>query len=374
MTYEVLKPFRLGKVTLKNRVIFPPITTGYGSKLGQVTPELIAYYKPIAQGGAGAIIVEAAVVNPQGRLSFNSIGIWDNPMVDGLSRLAESIKSQGTAAFLQLAHAGPRSMLASKEEQSMSVSEVPFIKSRKPVKMTSANIKGLVEDFVEAAARAQKAGFDGIEIHAAHFYLLSCFLSPVMNNRDDEYGGDAAGRSRVVTEIISGIREKVGIDYPIICRIHGQEMGESGIDIKEAIAIGKLLEVAGATALHISAYYLPVTGMEKYLAVPGTPIPGDKDEPGLFAPLAGEFKKNVNIPVIAVGKINSLQLAEQLVTEKKCDLVAIGRPLVADPEFINKVYKGQEMDQCLYCRACINALAAGKSMVCRVNKRLQHSS
>ncbi|MBS4022717.1 MAG: NADH:flavin oxidoreductase [Dethiobacter sp.] len=351
---------------LKNRLVFPPITTAYATNMGEVTSGLLDYYSRISQGGVGTVIAEATVVNEAGRLTPFSLGIWDEHFITGLSRLAERIMSAGTAAYLQLAHAGPRSFAA---QVALSASDIPFIRSQQTRAMTVSEIHRTVEEFVNAAGRARKAGFAGVELHGAHFYLLSSFLSAITNARNDEYGGSTEGRTRIVSEIIQGIKQVAGEDFAVICRFNGQELGEGGIGIDEAKQIALRLEEAGTDCLHISAYHLPVPALDGHVAVPATPIPGKDDPPGVFVGLAAEIRSTVSVPVIAVGKINSGPLAEQILAEGKCDLVAMGRPLIADPEFSKKLLENEEASDCLFCRGCINSLRFGK-MVCSVNSDL----
>ncbi len=363
-------PYSLGEVRVSNRLVFPPITTGYGTVEGRVTPELKGYYARIARGGVGAIITEATVVSSTGKLTPYSLGIWEDGFVDGLAFLAEAIKAQGVAAFIQIAHAGPRAGSKFNGEQPISVSEVPLNKFDPPRKMTVGEIRRTVDQFVQAAKRAWRAGFDGVELHGAHFYLLSSFLSPFTNNREDDYGGDTTGRTRILREIIGGIRQEIGEGFPVICRIHGEELPDDGIHLPEAREIARQLEGAGAAAVHLSSCYLTMPGAERFMTVPATSIPGEEDPPGAFVSLAKGVKEVVSLPVIAVGKITDGDLAERILAEGAADLVAIGRPLVADPDFPRKIMAGENPVACLYCRNCINSLGAGKPMTCRVNRDL----
>ncbi|MEW6662488.1 MAG: hypothetical protein ACOY9Y_11610 [Bacillota bacterium] len=363
-------PYSLGEVRVSNRLVFPPITTGYGTSEGKVTPEQKGYYARIAQGGVGTIITEATVVSPTGKLHPRSLGIWEDRFVDDLALLAEAIKSQGVAAFIQIVHAGPRAGSKFNGQQPISVSEVPLNKQDPPRKMTLGEINQVIDQFVQAAKRAWRAEFDGVELHGAHFYLLSSFLSPFTNNRDDDYGGDITGRTRILREIIGGIRQEIGEGFPVICRINGEEMPENGIHLPEAREIARQLAGAGATAVHVSSYYLPMPGAEKLMTVPATSIPGEEDPPGAFISLAKGVKEVASLPVIAVGKITDGELAERILVEGVADLVAIGRPLVVDPDFPRKIMGGETPAACLYCRNCINSLGAGKPMTCRVNRDL----
>jgi 2,4-dienoyl-CoA reductase-like NADH-dependent reductase (Old Yellow Enzyme family) len=366
----VTTSYSLGDVRISNRLVFPPITTGFGTPTGKITPEQKGYYARIAKGGVGTIIIEATAVSPTGKLHPHSLGIWEDGFIDDLAFLAEDIKSKGATVVIQLNHAGARANSKFNGEQPVSVSEMPLNKQDPPRKMAAGDIRRVIDQFVQAAKRAKRAGLDGVELHGAHFYLLSCFLSPFTNDRDDEYGGDTTRRARIVREIIAGIRQEIGESFPVICRINGEEMPENGIYLQEAGIVARQLQEAGATAIHVSACYLPLPGAEKILTVPATSIPGEDDPPGTFISLAKGVKKAVSLPVIAVGKITDGELAERVLAENAADLVAIGRPLVADPDFPKKIMAGEAPVSCLYCRSCILSLGAGKPMTCKVNHGL----
>ncbi|MHB1128189.1 MAG: NADH:flavin oxidoreductase [Bacillota bacterium] len=363
------QPLLLGRTKLKNRIVFAPITTGYGTADGQVTSALTGYYARRAQGGVGTIIVEATSVSPNAKVAPKSLGIWDDQFIPGLSRLVEAAKGKDVATILQICHAGPQARSKVNGTQPVSPSEIPFVMSDPPRAMSASDIKYAIDAFVYGARRAQKAGFDGVELHAAHFFLLSAFLSPTTNSRKDDYGGGVEGRTRLTREIIAGIKQEVGEDFPVICRINGSENGERGIRNEEAQKIAQLLVEAGADSIHVSAYCIPLPGLEKYVAVAATGLPGETDEAGVFVPLAAGIKQAVDKPVIAVGKIIEREMAESIVDEGKADLVAIGRGLIADPDLPNKFAAGDEHDRCLACRTCINSQAKG-NMICQVNKDL----
>ncbi|MHB1419373.1 MAG: NADH:flavin oxidoreductase [Bacillota bacterium] len=363
------QPLLLGSTKLKNRMVFAPITTGYGTPEGQVTPALTGYYARRAQGGVGTIIVEATSVDPKAKVAPNSLGIWDDDFLPGLSRLVEAAKGKDVTTILQICHAGPQARSKVNGTQPVSPSEIPFVMSDPPRAMTVSDIKYAIDAFVDGARRAQKAGFDGVELHTAHFFLLSAFLSPVTNARKDDYGGSLEGRTRIVREIIAGIKQEAGENFPVICRINGNEAGERGIDLAEAQNIARMLTEAGADSIHVSSYSIPLPGLEKYVAVAATGLPGETDEEGVFIPLAAGIKQAVEKPVIAVGKIIKREMAESIVDEGKADLVAIGRGLIADPDLPNKFIAGDEHVRCLACRTCINTQAKGR-MICKQNKDL----
>ncbi|MFZ3372708.1 MAG: NADH:flavin oxidoreductase, partial [Desulfitobacteriaceae bacterium] len=258
---------------MRNRIVYPAITTCLAEVDGSVSSRMLDFYSQRASGGVGLIIVEPGVVHPQVRLAALSGAAWDDTYITGLRQLAQRIKSQGARAFIQLCHAGPKAFSRINGIQSVSASELPYF-YKEPVRALSVSeISQITGDFVAAARRAREAGFDGIELHAAHFYLLSAFLSPQLNIRQDGYGQDTMGRTKIVREIVRAIKQSVGADFPVICRYHGFEDGDLGIKSEEAVKIAKLLADAGADALHISAYGLPQPQLSSFVTVPSTPIP-----------------------------------------------------------------------------------------------------
>ena len=365
----LFQPFLLNQhVNLKNRLVFPPITTGYAGENGEVTEKMCAYYSEKAKNGPGMIVVEAAVTSPSARLAPRSPGIWNDMFIRGLSGLCNSIKSQSVVPFLQLAHAGFRTV----DEKSTPVgpSRVSLKKNApQPHKLSKKEINQIIEGFISGAERAKKAGFSGVELHCAHFYLLSSFLSSVTNHRKDEYGGSIQGKCRIVKNIIEGIKEKVGEAFAVGCRINGTELAEKGIEINEAVLIAQELERAGADVIHVSAYNVYIEALKRFVRVPALAVPRKNDPPGTFVSYAEEVRKHVTVPVIAVGKINTGDLAEEIISLEKSDLVAIGRPLIADPHFITKSANKEPVIACKYCLFCLKAIRKGE-IKCRVNPRI----
>ncbi len=368
MLNKLMGSFALGKLTLKNRIVFPPITTALATRTGEVTDNMLAYYRKRAEGGAGLIIVEPGIISAEGNLVFRSLAIHQDENVVGLTRLAEVIKQAGARAFIQLAHVGPKGHIKINGEVPLGASAVEVVRGQLPRAMSLNEIAAIKQKFVAAAERASQAGFEGVELHGAHFYLLSAFLSPYTNQREDQYGGTTQGRCLLLKEIIIAIKARLGQDFPVICRIHGAELLNPGIDLQEAKAVALELEQAGVDALHISAYdlALPEGG---FYTIAATCIPGAEHQPGVFVELASAIKATVKMPVIAVGKIDSAELAESVIAEGKADLVAIGRQLVADAETISKWLEGREYVSCTNCNRCLASIGR-KAISCAVNQEL----
>lgn len=369
MTKLLFTPTTFAGMHLRNRIVYPPITTGLAESDGKVSDRMVEFYRQRASGGVGLIILEPGVVHPQAKLARFSAGAWEDDQIPGMAKLAKTIQSEGARVLLQLCHAGPKANPRINGVPPSSASEKPFFFKLPTVALSQIEIHAVVNDFILAAARARAAGFDGVELHAAHFYLLSAFLSPLINDRTDAYGGNNQGRARIIREIVIAIKKKVGKDFPVTVRFHGYEDGEQGLKPSDAIEIAQIFAEAGADGLHVSAYGVPIPELVGIASVASSPIPAKEHPQAPFVDYAANVKRAINIPVIAVGKITDPKLAELSLQEGKCDLVAVGRALLADPQWPNKIAAGKKNIRCVGCMDCINSLAKGE-IVCRVNKKL----
>ena len=225
----LFSPFRLGGITLRNRVVLAPTSTSFATSDSKVTDKLIRYYEKRARGGAALLIVEPGVVSPRGKLFERSMGIYEDSAIELLSELTGAVKKHGAAAVIQLCHSGPKARSKFVGGDVLTPSGIPVYKGEPAHELSREEILSIEEDFIKAAGRALKAGFDGVEVHAAHMYLLSSFLSPLTNCRTDEYGQTTAGRARIVTEIISGIKKEFGESLLVGVRFNGKEP-DRGID------------------------------------------------------------------------------------------------------------------------------------------------
>ncbi len=356
----LFSPITLGSMALKNRVVMSPMLTNYSDSQGRVVQRHLAYYGARASGGTGLIEIEATAVHPGGRGFPLGLGCWDDSQVEGLSALAGAVHQGGAKAVLQIFHAGRQTNFDIAGTQPVAPSAIPCPKMREmPRELSPDEITGLVEAFAQAARRAKEAGFDGVELHGAHGYLINQFLSPYSNHRTDSYGGDLRGRTRFAVEIIRRVRDITAPDYPVLCRISANEFVAGGIDIEEARRIARVLEDAGMTAIHVSA------GV--YGCVPptthchGTPF-------AVFSDMAEKIKASVSIPVITVGRITRPATAETLIQDGKADLIALGRAHIADPEWAGKAQQGRPEDiiPCVGCNAC-NQRAIRPDVICLVN-------
>lgn len=343
----------------------PAMGTGFADRDGTVTEKLVNYYRARARGGVGLIITEVVAVEPLG-LGFGcQLRIYEDSCLDGLRDLSRAIHEEGAKVFLQLAHGGRQVLPIVIKNQPVAPSPIPCLRSNEmPRELSIEEIQALEKTYIISAKRVRDSGYDGVEIHAAHGYLLCEFLSPLSNQRKDLYGGDTFNRARILVNIIEGIKKKVGDEFPIFVKISADEYYKGELTIEESLKIGRILEGAGTWALTISA--------GNYGSFDWVIQPAEK-EPGCLVHLAEAFKSEVNIPIIAVGRINEPSLAEKIIDENKADLIAMGRALIADPYLPRKAEDGEmsEINKCIGDNACINKLFdRGKDIVCTVNKDL----
>ena len=362
---------RVGKSTLRNRLVLPPLTTNYGTQTGRVTPEILRFYE-VRSRHAGLVIVEAAAVNPEGRIVPGSIGLWEDGQVSGMGELASAIKSQGATVVVQLNHAGAKAWPFESSRPCLAPSDIgcrPGVTAR-PAE--PGDLQKLVRDFVLAASRARQAGFDGVEIHGAHLYLLSQFLSPLTNHRTDSYGESQEGRAALAVEIVKAVRENLGPDYPVLFRLNVCENLEGGLTPEDAVANGKLLARAGVDVLDLS---LAVQGTwkeeaETKVVVTSSAYGKDQVADGVVN-VCGRFRDACGLPVIAVGRLNS-RAAAQKALDAGADMVAVGRQMICDPGTIGKILEEREDEilACEACMACFAALGKGKPVSCKHNRNL----
>jgi len=328
---------KMRNLEIKNRIVLPPMVTfSFANEEGFVSKKNIKHYENIAKGGAGLIIVEATCVNQKGRLSQDQLGIWSDDYIEGLSKLVQVCHENDAKVMIQLHHAGLRTPQAVTGDRiSSSNYQKGDIVARA---MTIEEIHALQDDFIQGAIRAEKAGFDGIELHGAHSYLMTQFFSSKINNRTDEYGGNLDNRLRVAAEIFKGIKKKVKEDF-----IVGIRMGCNEPDLETSIVMAKKFETLGMDFLHIS------TGFDN------TPIKGEipEDFPGNWIVYgATKIKEQVDIPIIAVNSIKTPEQASYLIEHDLVDFVAIGRGQLADHNFVNHIKDRKEIATCLGCKPC----------------------
>ena len=362
----LLTPARIGPVDVRNRIVLPPMTTRTATPEGFVTDETIAYYVARAAGGVGLVTVEMAAPEKAGRHRHRELGIHDDRFLPGLASLTEHIHRAGAKASIQLGHGGGHTRRDICGEEPIAPSAIPHpvfevtFETIVPQEMTTARIARTTQAFVAAAQRAQRAGFDCVEIHAAHGYLISQFLNPFENRRSDEYGGSLANRARFGLDILRAVKAAVP-GMGVIFRISVEDFFPQGLHADEGTQVAVWAAQAGADALHVTAGHyrsLPSAAM----MIPPMRVP---DAP--FLAYAADIKQRVEVPVIAVGRLGDPAAASEAVARGKADFVALGRPLIADPDWVAKVSRGEPVRRCLACNTCVNEMRGGARLGCVVN-------
>ena len=360
--YEhLLSPIKIGETTVKNRIFMPPLSTNLADK-GYVTDELVEHYKARAKGGVGLFVTEVVTVEPTYCYLPGDMCIYDDSFIPGWKKLADGVHEYGAKILPQLFHPAHMAFPLPGTPRLIAPSNVgPYYAKEAPRAVTKEELKVIIRQFGEAAKRAQIAGADGVEIHAAHAHgLLGGFLSPLYNKRTDEYGGDIDHRLRLTLEVIEEVRRVCGKNFIIDVRISGSEYTDGGLNLNDMIYVAKQLEKAGVDFLHVSGGTTIARGSS--IPAPGTPM-------GSHAATAAEIKKYVSIPVATVGRITEPWIAEELIANGKADICMIGRANLCDPEFANKVAaeKADDIRPCIGCLRCLNGIMFGKRVACTVN-------
>lgn len=334
--HKLFEPIRINTMEVKNRFVMAPMGTGLVDGNGYVTQRIKDYYEARAKGGTGLIIVEVCIIDWEtGRPGDTVMCIDDDKFVPGLAELADAIKRHGARASLQLLHAGAEARIS---VEKVAPSAIPH-RTGTPRELSKEDIAELVPRYAAAARRAKQAGFDAVELHGAHRYLIAQFLSLETNRRQDEYGGDVIRRARFLVEVLEAIRETVGADFPVWTRMNARESGlDGGLTLEDTQQIARMAQEAGADAISVSAWGLDTPGFV----------------PGSLLPLAEAIKQSVTVPIMAAGRITP-EAGKKAIEKGQVDLIVIGRGLLADPDIANKVAEGRfdDIRPCIGCWECI---------------------
>lgn len=392
---HLISPAKIGTLELRNRIIMTPMGSNLAQADGHCGERIQRYYEERAKGGAGMITVGVgAIAWPIGSCNPNQVAVSDDRFIPGLQALTDRVHQHGCKAAIQLQHAGKVAVCDIAAGRAMLVPSMPtsdkddMTYALTPVEMgafvknytaegakveykvaTQEDIDWLVKTFADAADRAKRAGFDGVELHAGHGYILSEFISPHVNKREDQYGGSLENRARLLVEVIQAVKAKVGSDFPVWCRIDAKEYRvEGGIRFQDAIEVAKIAEQAGVDAIHVSAYANPSIGV----AFTEAPL---VQQPAAYVEFAAGIKSQISIPVIAVGRIEP-EVAERIISAGQADFVAMGRKLLADPELPNKLTENRPEDirPCIYCYTCVSQIFINKSVMCAINPATAHEN
>jgi 2,4-dienoyl-CoA reductase-like NADH-dependent reductase (Old Yellow Enzyme family) len=335
---------KVGNLTLSNRICVPPIVRMLANENGDVTDKLLEDYMLHASSGASLLTVEACYVHKSGQILPNQLSIEDDSKVEGLGKLASAIKSHGIPALVQLVHAGRMSC----NKELIAPSPVPFENRAVPAQMTSDDIEALKDWYRKAIKRAIDAGFDGVEIHAAHGYILSQFLSPLTNKRTDNYGGNLENRSRLLFEIVDDARKIIGKNKVLSVRFGACDCYAGGLKLSESVQTAKKLEIFGADMISVSIGITP------------TSFGGSRTRKTMgFAPLSRQIKKSVNIPISVAGRITTQDHVETMLGKGDADIVNVCRALLSDPKWPAKTLNqdNNPITSCKLCKTCVHYIS-----------------
>ncbi|MGM0454465.1 MAG: NADH:flavin oxidoreductase [Thermodesulfobacteriota bacterium] len=353
---------------LPNRFVRSATWEAMATDGGAVTPKLIRTMKELAEGGIGMIVSGHAYILPEGQAGPWQMGIHDDNLIDGLREMTSAVHDAGGKIIAQLAHAGTQASEKLTGHAPMAVSVFDGLADSPRVEITAAYIEKLTAAFADAAARAKTAGFDGVQIHSAHGYLLSQFLSPYYNRREDAYGGTIENRARVHREVLKAIRSAVGDDYPVLVKLNSRDFTDEGLSLEDSLFAAKMLEQGGLDAIEVSGGVL--TGSGKSLPS-RTGITAEEKE-AYFADEARQFKGAVDIPLILVGGMRSYTVVESVIESGVADMVSLARPLIREPDLVKRWKAGDTRKaECNSDNLCFGPALKGEGIYCVSREREQ---
>ncbi len=389
----LLQPGQIGSLQLKNRIALAPMGENFGGLDGHATEKTQAYYEERARGGAGLIILGTTAVSwPSGTSEPHQLGISSDDFIPTLAQVVRRVHVHGAKVAIQINHSGKVAANDRAHGREMWVPSVPpalppnaSMRTITPQELSTfvgvgphpdryrvmdeADIAQMIEWYAAAAVRAQQAGFDAVEVHCAHNYLIAGFLSPYFNQRTDGYGGSYENRTRLMRELLTEVRRRVGPDYPIWVRLDAEEMHTpGGITLEEALQTARLCEQLGVNAISVSSYARLTRGSD----FTDAPIP---QKSGAYLEFANAFKRVVRIPIIVAGRVEP-EAGAAAIGAGEADFIAMGRKLLADPELPNKLLAGQPeaIRPCIYCYACVSEIFVNRGIKCAVNAQTGHES
>ena len=357
----------LNGMIVKNRFVRSATAEGMATEDGEATPRLINLMAELAEGGVGLIITGHAYVAQRGQATPAQLGIYDDKLIPGLRAMVAAVHEKDGKIVAQLAHSGMLAIPKLINMPPLAPSATEGFAEAPLQEMILADVQATVEAFGKAAGRACEAGFDGIQIHAAHSYLLSQFLSPAFNHRRDDYGGPIENRARIILEVVETIRRRVRKDYPLLIKMNSRDFLEDGLELEDSIQAGAMLKEAGVDAIEVSGG----TFASGNLMPVRTGIVTEGDE-AYFQAEARAFKQRIGIPIILVGGIRSFPVVERLVNDHVADYISMCRPFIREPGLIKRWQSGDRgKATCLSDSKCLRPALAGKGVYCVVEKRLR---
>lgn len=351
---------KIGPMMVRNRFVRSATWEAMATSEGAVTPRLVDTIAALAKGGVGLIISGHAYVRPEGQAGTLQMSASRDELIPGLRQMAAAAHDHGAKMILQVAHAGYFAAHNLTGAPPFAVSAAVKLDDIPRKELTSADIHEVVDAFAAAAVRAKAAGFDGVQIHSAHGYLFNQFLSPLFNKRTDAYGGTLQNRVRVHLETIQAVRQAVGADYPVLIKLNGRDFIEGGLELEESVEAAALMEQAGLDAVELSS------GMTKFSQFGASRMRiSNQNKEAYNQEEARALKRRLKIPVILVGGIRSLPVAERLVSEGVCDFISMSRPLIREPDLVNRWQSGDRRKAaCTSDNLCFGPARSGEGLYC----------
>ncbi len=349
----LFEPSNIGTMEIKNRFVRSATAEGAADETGLIGGKLSNIYKQLADGGVGLIITGHAYVQPNGRCGVDQMGLYKDDLVSNLKKLSSKVHktSPDCKIAVQIAHAGRQAARKSVSEPVAPSAVIDISTGITPREMTESEIEECINSFASAARRAKLAGFDAVQMHSAHGYLISSFNSPHTNRRTDKWGGNLENRMRFLMETYRRIRAEVGNDYPVLVKLNAVDFLDNGIQIDESVQIARALSEEGIDAIEISG------GM--YESGRGQSAVRSRirklEQEAYFLPYAEEIKNAVEVPIILVGGIRSVSIMEKIISEGKADFISLCRPLIREPDLPDKIRDGKQKADCISCNGCMSS-------------------
>ncbi len=367
MLSKLFEPNSIGTLRIENRFVRSATWEGMAAENGSCTSRLVDVIAELAKGEVGLIVSSHAFVSPEGQAGPWQLGIYDDNFIPGLSQMARAARGGGSTIVVQLAHAGLQAATPLTKMEAVGPSSLPRDDGTDCKEMSLAEIQQTIDAFVAAAVRAKAADFDGVQIHAAHGYLLSQFLSPHYNRRQDEFGGTVEHRARIVLDILGRIKSTLGNDFPVLIKINSEDFIDGGLTVDDMLQIVRLLEEAGIHAIELSGG----TADEASQFTPvrrGRLLSEEKEV--FYRDAARRYKETITVPLILVGGIRSYLVAEELINDEVADFVSLSRPLIREPGLVARWKSGDTAkSECGSCNLCFKPILEGKGIYCVAQER-----
>jgi len=358
---------KINQMELKNRFVRSATWEGLANPDGSCSGKIADMMLELAKGQVGLIITSHAYVNKNGQAGIRQLGIYSDQLISSYIKIVEKVHKEGSKIVLQITHAGARALAQLKDSKPFGPSSLKIKGVLSCREITKSEILKMIEDFKIAAVRAKKAGFDGVQLHGAHGYLLSQFLSPFFNRREDEYGGSIENRARLILEIIQAIRSKLGRQFTVLIKLNSDDFIEGGFTQFEMVQVSALLELAGIDAVELSGGMALSVSKHSSSRVSKS---DSKEDEVYYRDAAKLYKKKITVPLILVGGIRSYEVAKELLEKDLADYVSLCRPLIREPDLIKRWQEGDiKKATCISCNKCFVPTRAGEGIYCVVENQ-----